>query len=69
MNGNREYTYLAGKRMLILGMARSGIAAAELAASLGIQAVINDRKTEYESLEERKLFESFFCNGICCRTD
>lgn len=48
MNGNREYTYLVGKRMLILGMARSGIAAAELAASLGIQAVINDRKTEDE---------------------
>lgn len=48
MNGNREYKHLAGKRMLILGMARSGIAAAELAASLGIRAVINDRKTEEE---------------------
>lgn len=35
-----------GMRMLVVGMARSGIAAAELAASLGIVPVINDLKTE-----------------------
>lgn len=36
------------KRVLVMGMARSGIAAAELLADSGATALINDRKTEQE---------------------
>ena len=37
---------MQGKRVLVMGMARSGIAAAELLARSGATAVINDKKTE-----------------------
>lgn len=37
---------LAGKRILVVGMARSGIAAAELLVSHGATPVLNDRKPE-----------------------
>ena len=37
---------MQGKRVLVMGMARSGIAAAELLAKSGATAVINDKKTE-----------------------
>ena len=43
-------TNLTAKRMLIVGMARSGIAAAELAAVFGIKPVLNDLRSE-ESFE------------------
>lgn len=37
---------LAGKRILVVGMARSGIAAAELLKRHGAAPILNDRKTE-----------------------
>ncbi|MDO4739242.1 MAG: UDP-N-acetylmuramoyl-L-alanine--D-glutamate ligase [Eubacteriales bacterium] len=39
---------MEGKRVLVMGMARSGIAAAELLAKAGCTALINDRKSEAE---------------------
>jgi len=39
---------MAGKRIMVMGMARSGIAAAELIANMGDIALINDRKSEAE---------------------
>ena len=39
---------MADKRVLVMGMARSGIAAAQLLAQTGSTAIINDRKTEAE---------------------
>ena len=36
----------AGKRVLVVGMARSGIAAARLLADRGARVIINDSKTE-----------------------
>lgn len=38
----------AGKRVLVVGMARSGIAAAQLLAKAGAHVIINDNKTEQE---------------------
>lgn len=43
---------MQGKRVLVFGLARSGIAAAKLLAASGATAVINDRKSEAELGEE-----------------
>ena len=37
-----------GKRVLVLGMARSGIAVAQLLCRFGAVPLLNDRKTEQE---------------------
>ena len=46
-----------GKKILVIGMARSGIAAASLLSRHGANVIINDRKTEKElgsALDELK---------------
>ena len=42
----RNMNQYAGKRVLVVGMARSGVAAAKLLLKAGAKVVINDSKTE-----------------------
>ena len=51
-----------GKRVLVLGMARSGIAVAQLLCRFGAVPLLNDRKTEQE------LGETLAPSGIWART-
>ena len=48
----REHTEFEGKHVLVVGLARSGIAAAELLVRLGAVVTVNDSKPESELGEE-----------------
>ena len=43
---------LKNKRVLVVGMARSGLAAAKLLCQLGATAVLSDNKTEIDGINE-----------------
>ena len=43
---------LKNKRVLVVGMARSGLAAAKLLCQLGATAVLSDNKTEIDGIDE-----------------
>ena len=45
-----------GKRVLVLGMARSGVAVAQLLCRYGATPLLNDRKTESELGEALDVF-------------
>ncbi|MBQ2462753.1 MAG: hypothetical protein II504_10000, partial [Clostridia bacterium] len=48
----KEHTQFEGKHVLVVGMARSGIGAAELLVRLGAIVTVNDSKPEEELGEE-----------------
>ncbi|AYC29161.1 UDP-N-acetylmuramoyl-L-alanine--D-glutamate ligase [Paenisporosarcina cavernae] len=48
---------LEGKKVLVLGLAKSGVAAAEILHELGAYVTVNDAKPFEENIEARKLLE------------
>ena len=59
-----------GKKVLVVGMARSGVAAAQLLRAYGAEVTVNDSKTEEElgeqlsSLEGLRLEKHFGCGAM-----
>ena len=56
-----DRSYWQGKRVLVLGMARSGVAVAQLLCRFGAVPLLNDRKTEEQLGESLEPLRSLPC--------
>ena len=56
-----DRSYWKDKRVLVLGMARSGIAVAKLLCKYGALLLLNDRKTEDQLGEDIQTLKEYSC--------
>ena len=67
----KSITQLENKKVLVLGLAKSGEAAARLLAKLGAIVTVNDGKAFEENPSAQSLLEEgikVVCGGCFCRT-
>ncbi len=63
----KNYTDLQHKKVLVLGLAKSGVAAAEILHELGAFVTVNDSKPFDESPDAQRLLQKGGITVICGR--